>query len=91
MNTRMDVANGALSDGVKTPFGTLYAVENPDPNFPGISIFLKQDDWDSAEEILCVEGGTIHAKELRALVYPEVFDFDADPEAIGFNLNKPKN
>ena len=87
----MDVTNGTLSDGIKTPFGTLYAVENPDPNFPGISFFLKQDNWNSAEEILCVEGGTIHAKELRALIYQKVFDFDAEPKTINFNLDKPKN
>ena len=86
MNTRMDVINNTLSDGIKTPFGTLYAVENPDPNFPGVSIFLKQDGWSSAEEILCVESGAMHAKELRALVYQNVFDFDEEPEVIDFNL-----
>jgi hypothetical protein len=90
MNKTKDIAKNSLTDGVKTPVGVMYAVENPDQiNFPGISVYLKQRKDEPAIELGNFTFDQIE-KQLKTHIYSNVFDYDAEPVTTALNLNKIK-
>lgn len=89
MNRYEDVLRNTLKDGVETPFGTIYVVASSDPkNFPGLSLYIKREEEERAIQILTIEATQIEDCELRALVYPKVFDFDDEPKRITFDFSQ---
>ena len=72
---------------VKTPYGILFAEASSDEAYPGICIYLRNNDGSEDALLTMVEYSDIK-DEIRTIFYKDSIDEDVEPEIFRHVLDK---
>lgn len=72
---------------VKTPYGILFAEASSDEAYPGICIYLRNNDSSEDALLTMVEYSDIK-DEIRTIFYKDSIDEDLEPEVLGHVLDE---